>query len=213
MNLDVHNRYTNNVQFTADIDCAENTSDSVKLGLAVLWAVESQANLSDADLSGADLSGAYLSRAYLSRAYLSGADLSGANLSGAYLSRAYLPGADLSGANLSCANLSCANLSDANLSDANLSRANLYGANLSDANLSFAYLSRANLSGSVGVVSFGPIGKTRHIGYAVKHDAGPMIQLGCFWGTLDEASAKIRAKYGENSAYENLVRAACAALD
>ena len=133
MHFDIRNRYTGDVQFTADIDCAEDASDSVKLGLAVKWAVKSGADLSRADLSHADLYGA-----------------------------------------------------------------NLYG---------------ADLSGSVGVISFGPVGAYRRIGYAVKHYAGPMIKLGCFWGTLDEASAKIRAKYGENSAYENLVRAACAALD
>jgi hypothetical protein len=111
MRFEIKSRWTGKVQFTAEIECSEDTLLSVKLGLAVKWAFKSGAYLSGAylsgaDLSGADLSGAYLSDAYLSGANLSGADLSGANLSGAYLSVAYLSGADLSGAYLSGADLS-----------------------------------------------------------------------------------------------------------
>ena len=94
--VDVLNRFSGKVQFTAEIDCDENAETSVKLGLAVRWAIKTNADLSYADLSYADLS----------YANLSGANLSGANLSGANLSRA-----DLSRANLSRANLSGANLS------------------------------------------------------------------------------------------------------
>jgi uncharacterized protein YjbI with pentapeptide repeats len=118
MKFEVRNRFSGAVQFTAEIECGENTSTSVKLGLAVRWAIKSRA------------------------------DLSGANLSGAYLSRANLSGADLSRANLSRANHSGANHSGANLSGADLSRANLSGADLSDAYLSRADLSGADLSGA-----------------------------------------------------------------
>jgi hypothetical protein len=89
--FNVTNRFSGAVQFTAEIDCGDDAAPSIKLGLAVKWAVKSRANLSRADLSGANLSGADLSGAYLS----------GANLSGANLSRADLSGANLSGANLS----------------------------------------------------------------------------------------------------------------
>ena len=89
--FDVLNRFTGAVQFTAEIECAADAAPSIKLGLAVQWAIKSRANLSGADLSGADLSGADLS----------GADLSGANLSRADLSGAYLSRADLSRADLS----------------------------------------------------------------------------------------------------------------
>jgi len=123
--FEVRGRWSGEVKFTAQIACAEDALPSIKLGLAVRWAVKERA-----DLSGADLSGANLSRAYLSRA-----DLSGANLSGANLSRADLSGANLSGANLSGANLSGADLSGANLSGANLSRAYLSRAYLSDEQL------------------------------------------------------------------------------
>jgi uncharacterized protein YjbI with pentapeptide repeats len=117
MQFEIKNRFTGDVQFTAEIECDADASYSLKLGLAVRVAVKSRANLSRANLSRADLSGANLSGAYLS----------GANLSGANLSRAYLSRADLSGANLSGADLSGANLSGANLSGANLSGANLRG--------------------------------------------------------------------------------------
>ncbi len=111
--FEVLNRYSEEVQFTAQIECSPDAPPGLKLGLAVKWAIK----------AGANLSGAYLSGANLSRANLWGANLSGANLSRADLSGANLSGADLSGANLSGAYLSGANLSGANLSGANLPKA------------------------------------------------------------------------------------------
>ena len=70
MQFKVFNRFSGDLQFTAEIECKSNASTSVKLGLAVRWA----------QLSGADLSDANLSGAVLSRADLSGANLSRANL-------------------------------------------------------------------------------------------------------------------------------------
>lgn len=55
---DVLNRWTNDVQFTAEIDCAEDSPHSVKIGLAVKWGVKSGADLRGANLSDADPSGA-----------------------------------------------------------------------------------------------------------------------------------------------------------
>jgi len=133
MKFDVLNRYTGNVQFTAEIEAEETSSFGVRLGLAVKWAIKygadfSGANLSWANLRGADLSGANLSGADLRGADFSGANLSWANLRGANLSGADLSGADLSGANLSGANLSWANSPRADFSGADLSGANLRGA-------------------------------------------------------------------------------------
>ena len=128
MKFEIKNRWTGDVQFTAEIDADENTSLGIKVGLAVRRAYQSGANLSRANLSDANLSGANLSGAYLRDANLSGANLSGAYLRGANLSDAYLSGAYLRGANLSRANLSDANLSGANLSGAYLRDANLSGA-------------------------------------------------------------------------------------
>ena len=93
ISFDILNRWTGKIVFTAEIDADEDTSRTVKLGLAVRVAVKAKS-----DLSGADLSGAYLRGAYLSGADLRGADLRGADLSDAYLSGADLRGADLSDA-------------------------------------------------------------------------------------------------------------------
>jgi uncharacterized protein YjbI with pentapeptide repeats len=97
----IKNRWTGDVQFTAEIDCAEDAPLSVKIGLSVKWAIDNKSNLSGADLSGADLL-----YADLSGAVLCGADLSDANLSGAVLRGADLSYADLRDANLGGVNLS-----------------------------------------------------------------------------------------------------------
>jgi hypothetical protein len=130
MKYEIKNRFTSEVQFTADIDCEESASLSVKIGLAVKWAIKN-----NEDLVGADLRGAYLVCADLRGAYLVCADLVGADL----------VGANLVGANLVCANLRGANLVGAYLEDANLGDANLRGANLVGANLRGANLGGADL--------------------------------------------------------------------
>ena len=123
MKFEVKNRWTDKVQFVADIECDDNASLSVKFGLSVKWAILSGANLRGANLYGANLRSADLSGANLRSADLSGADLRGANLRGANLY-----GANLYGANLRSADLSGADLSGADLRGANLSGADLRGA-------------------------------------------------------------------------------------
>jgi len=103
MKFDILNRITGKVQFIAEIDCAEDTSREIKVGLAVKWGIKVCADLADADLA----------RANLARANLAGADLADANLAGANLA-----GADLAGANLADADLAGANLADADLAGA-----------------------------------------------------------------------------------------------
>jgi len=83
LKFDVLNRYSGELQFTAEISCAADALPSIKLGLAVRWAVKNKANLSSADLSSADLRSANLSSANLSSANLSSANLRSANLSSA----------------------------------------------------------------------------------------------------------------------------------
>jgi len=63
--FDVLNRFSGEVQFTAQIECAADALPSVKLGLAVKWAIKERADLSRANLSGANLSGADLSGAII----------------------------------------------------------------------------------------------------------------------------------------------------
>ena len=82
INFNILNRWTGNVQFTAEINCPEDAPYRVKLGLAVRWGVKNGAVLRGADLSGAVLRGAVLRDADLSGADLSGAVLRGAVLSG-----------------------------------------------------------------------------------------------------------------------------------
>jgi len=105
MKFEVKNRFTGDVQFTAEIDCDEIASVGVKLGLAVKWAVDARANLAGADLAGAYLARANLAGAYLARADLAGAYLARADLAGAYLARANLADANLAGAYLARADL------------------------------------------------------------------------------------------------------------
>ena len=199
--FDILNRFTNAIQFTAEIDCEEGELNSVKLGLSIKRALENDANLSyanlsdaylsDANLSGANLRGTNLSDAKLSDANLRGANLSGADLSGAYLSYANLSGANLSYVNLSEANLRGAYLRGAYLRGAYLSDANLSGANLSGTNLSGAYLSDANLSGAnlsgaylihLGVRSDG------YEFFAVVNDGVIWIKAGCRYFSIKDAA-------------------------
>ena len=95
MQFEVQNRFTGAVQFTAEIDCAADALTSIKLGLAVTWAVAAKADLRGADLRGADLRGADLSGADLRGADLRDADLRDADLRGAVLRGADLRGAVL----------------------------------------------------------------------------------------------------------------------
>ena len=85
MQFHVKNRYSGEVQFTAEIDCTEVDATSKKLGLAVKWAMDNEANLEWANLEGANLRGANLRGANLEWANLRGANLEEANLRGANL--------------------------------------------------------------------------------------------------------------------------------
>ncbi len=82
--FDVLNRFTGEVKFTAEIDCADDVPRSVKLGLAARWGYKNKdAALRGADLRGADLRGADLRDADLRDANLRDANLWGADLRGA----------------------------------------------------------------------------------------------------------------------------------
>ena len=85
MVFEIKNRFTGAVQFTAEIDCDPDMSISVKIGLAVMWALKTNANLRDAYLGDAYLGGADLGSAVLRGAVLRGADLRGADLRDAVL--------------------------------------------------------------------------------------------------------------------------------
>jgi hypothetical protein len=97
---EVRSRWTNDVQFTAEITCDPAALPSIKLGLAVKWGVKAGANLTGANLADSNLAGANLTGANLADSNLAGANLTGANLAGANLTGANLAGANLTRANL-----------------------------------------------------------------------------------------------------------------
>ncbi len=105
MKFDILNRWSGAVQFSAEIEADETTLKSVKIGLAVRWAIKTGAVLRDADLRGADLRRADLTRADLTRADLRDAVLRDADLRGADLTRADLTRADLTRADLTDADI------------------------------------------------------------------------------------------------------------
>ena len=122
--FDILARFSDEVNFTAEIDCAEDAPYSVKLGLAVKWGVEHDADLSNADLSNADLSNADLSNTNLWNTSLRSADLSNCNLS-----NASLRSADLSNASLWNTSLRSADLSNTSLWNTSLRSADLWNTN------------------------------------------------------------------------------------
>ena len=212
MKHQIKHRYTESVLFECDLP------DDTPTGLVTRHALEKAtadgANLARANLAGANLAGANLARANLARAYLAGAYLAGANLArahlaGANLARAtldgaYLDRANLAGANLAGANLARAYLAGANLDGANLARANLAGANLAGANLARAYLDGATLDGDllVGnrpIFQIGPIGSRCDYFTAYLTNEGAKLRAGCFFGTVDEFTAKLFKEHGDNT--------------
>ena len=199
MKFDVLNRWTGAVQFTAEIECADDAATSVKLGLAVQWGVKNKAILDGANLNGAILYGANLNGANLDGAILDGASLDGASLNGASLNGANLNGASLDGASLNGASLDGANLYRANLYRANLNGANFDGANLDGAILDGANLYRASLNGAI---LYGASGVNDYVKciqidtYPITYTADVM-QIGCQRHGLTEwanfSDAEIRA--------------------
>ena len=178
MKFDIRNRFTGAVQFTAEIDCADDVPTSIKIGLAVKWALENRANLYRASLAGASLAGANLNDA----------SLDGARLDGARLVRASLYRANLAGANLAGASLAGARLDGASLAGARLDRASLVGANLYRASLAGAKIKR--LAGRA----------TRSDGYEffgwLLDDGRWLIRAGCQTMTLSDYRAR-SAGYGD----------------
>ncbi len=155
MKFEIKRRFTGAVKFTAEIEAQEDAPASVKLRLAVLWAIENKVDLRGSNLSGSDLSNCNLRGSDLRDCYLSNCNLRGSDLRDCYLSGSDLRGSDLRGSNLSSSdlrdcdlsdcNLRGSDLSDCDLSDCNLRGSDLRGSNLSGSNLSGSDLSNCNL--------------------------------------------------------------------
>ena len=65
MKFDILDRFTGEVKFTADIECSDDESTSIKLRLAVAFAIKNKIDLRYADLRYANLRSADLSYADL----------------------------------------------------------------------------------------------------------------------------------------------------
>ena len=86
----------------------------------------------------------------------------------------------------------------ANLDGANLARAYLDGAYLDGANLAGANLAGALLVGERPIFQIGPIGSRCAYFTAYLTSEGVKIQAGCFFGTVDEFTAKLSEEHGDN---------------
>ena len=188
----------------------DTLQEAVKSGADLYGANLRDANLYGANLYGANLRGADLRGANLRGADLGGADLYGANLRGADLRGANLYGADLRGANLRGADLGGADLYGANLRGADLRGANLYGADLRGANLRGADLYGANLreewgklEKSTDIFIAGPLGSRNGYTTFFHTDKGIFVQCGCFRGTLEEFTAKVKETHNNNEHARN----------
>ncbi len=103
--FDVKNRWTGDVQFTAEIDCDKSEATSIKLGLAVMWAIKTGAYMKDANMEGANMAYAYMAYANMEGANMEGAYMRGANMEGAYMRGANMRGANMRGAYMRGANM------------------------------------------------------------------------------------------------------------
>ena len=52
MKIEIKNRWSGKLQFTAEIECSESATLGVKIGLALKWAIKTKADLRGADLRG-----------------------------------------------------------------------------------------------------------------------------------------------------------------
>ena len=135
MKFEIKRRFTGAVKFTTEIEAQEDAPASVKLRLAVLWAIENKVDLSGSDLRGSNLSNCNLRGSNLSNCNLSGSDLRGSNLSRSDLRGSNLSNCNLSGSDLRGSNLSRSDLRGSDLRGSNLSRSDLRGSNLSGSDL------------------------------------------------------------------------------
>jgi hypothetical protein len=131
----------------------------------------------------------------LQKADKSGADLYGADLRGADLSSANLYGADLYGADLRGADLSSANLYGADLRGADLYGADLYGADLGE--------EWGKLEKNTDIFIAGPLGSRNGYTTFFHTDKGIFVQCGCFRGTLEEFTAKVKETHNDNEHARN----------
>jgi len=95
-----------------------------------------------------------------------------------------------------------ANLYGADLRSADLRSANLYGADLRSADLCGAFLEhegkKLTLVGERPVLQITPIGSRNDTLFAFITDGGVYVRAGCFFNTLTEFAAAVKAEHDTN---------------
>ena len=89
-------------------------------------------------------------------------------------------------------------LEKATVTGAHLDGAHLDGANLTGANLDGANLDGALLVGERPIFQIGPIGSRCAYFMAYLTSEGVKLRAGCFFGTVDEFTAKLSEEHGDN---------------
>ena len=155
---------------------------------AVEKAVVDGTRLHSAILNGADLRGATLFGAMFCMVHLQGALLECTDLRHADLRGARFTGADLSQTDLRNAILEDAYLDKTELSPRWLEGAYLYGAHLEN-----AMHKGAPLWSRRPVLQLGPCGRRgrQTVVFFFENSAEPVVQCGCFYGTLTEFQKKV----------------------
>ena len=116
------------------------------------------------------------------------------------LQEAVKSGANLRGADLYGADLRGANLRGADLRGADLYGADLYGANLYGANLGEEW---GKLEKNTDIFIAGPLGSRNGYTTFFHTDKGIFVQCGCFRGTLEEFTAKVKETHNDNEHARN----------
>lgn len=173
------------------------------------------ARITGVDFTGSEQRGVNYRNANIRDSVFTGSQLPSISFGSAKINDCVFDGAFLASSNFEEALVRDSSLVGADLSYCNMEKADLRGSNFTGAKLEGTRLAGAIVELVEGLVAFGPIGCVRRMGYAVKHTNGPMVQLGCFWGSKDEAILAITKRYGEfeaGAAYIRMVEAACAAV-
>lgn len=119
------------VLFTAEIESDDNTSEPIKKGLAVKWAI----NHRNSDLRYADLSYADMNHFDLMHVKFQGSDLKYADFSYSHLNHSNISRSDLTFANFTHADFELTIMSHSNMKNADLSFSKLLFSDLTETNL------------------------------------------------------------------------------
>lgn len=194
--IDLSNAYLSNVYLR------KANLQKTNLRNTCLW----QANLQSVNLVEANLQDANLQETSLHFANLQKTNFFGANLLDSNLQNANLVKANLHHALLKRANLTFTELQETSLYCANLAQANLKHANLLRARLGYTTLEYANLAGTKtdGILQLTGVHEYQTI--VLPTEQGWQINIGCWWGYLDELKKLIAQNAWVESKGEQVIK-------